>query len=131
MTVENLEANGNQTSEEKKEVENKDSVALSVKEKPENSAKGLQLAQKPAMLPGNRPVEPSHLQVLSTYKSVGGSRPITASQMHISSTLVVSGNRPISTSTLAISESVHIMGNRPVASNQIDEDPAILMGYLD
>ncbi|MGF1490743.1 MAG: hypothetical protein ACFBSE_26930 [Prochloraceae cyanobacterium] len=131
MTVENLETNGNQTQEEIKQTENKDSVALSVKEKSDNSPKGLQLAQKPAMLPGNRPVEPSHLQVISTYRSVGGSRPVTASGMHISSTLVVSGNRPISTSTLAISESVHIMGNRPVASNQIDEDPAVLMGYLD
>lgn len=131
MTVENLETNGNQTQEEIKQTEHKDSVALSVKEKSDNSPKGLQLAQKPAMLPGNRPVEPSHLQVISTYRSVGGSRPVTASGMHISSTLVVSGNRPISTSTLAISESVHIMGNRPVASNQIDEDPAVLMGYLD
>ena len=131
MTVENLETNGNQTSEEKKPTENKESVALSVKEKSENSPKGLQLAQKPAMLPGNRPVEPSHLKVVGNYSSVGGSRPIVASQMHISNTLVVSGNRPISTSTLAISESVQIMGNRPVASNEIDEDPAILMGYLD
>jgi len=131
MTVENLETNGNQTQEEKKETEHKDSVALSVKENSDNSPKGLQLAQKPTLLPGNRPVEPSHLQVVSTYASVGGSRPVTASGMHISNTLVVSGNRPISTSTLAISENYTIMGNRPVASNEIDEDPAVLMGYLD
>ena len=118
---------------ENKEAENKDSsVALSVQEKADNSPKALQLAQKPTtLLPGNRPVEPSHLQVIGTYASVGASRPIAASQMHISNTLVVSGNRPISTSTLAISENIQIMGNRPVASNQIDEDPAVLMGYLD
>lgn len=131
MTVENLETNGNQTQEEQKETERKDAVALSVKEKSENSPKGLQLAQKSALLPGNRPVEPSHLKIVSTYASVGGSRPVTASGMHISNTLVVSGNRPISTSTLAISENYTIMGNRPVASNEIDEDPAVLMGYLD
>ena len=47
MTVENLETNGNQTSEEKKEIENKDAVALSVKEKSDSSPKGLQLAKKP------------------------------------------------------------------------------------
>ena len=131
MTVENLETNGNQTNEEKKEIENKDAVALSVKEKSDSSPKGLQLAKKPALLPGNRPVEPSHLKVVSTYASVGGARPVTASGMHVSNTLVVSGNRPISTSTLAISENYTIMGNRPVASNEIDENPAILMGYLD
>ena len=131
MTVENIETNGNQTNEEKKEIENKDAVALSVKEKSDSSPKGLQLAKKPALLPGNRPVEPSHLKVVSTYSSVGGARPVTASGMHVSNTLVVSGNRPISTSTLAISENYTIMGNRPVASNEIDENPAILMGYLD
>ena len=71
------------------------------------------------------------LKVIGTYSSVGGSRPIIASGMDISSTLTVSGHRPIALSHLQISETYTVMGNRPVASNEIDEEPAVLMGYLD
>lgn len=81
-------------------------------------------------LPNNRPIEPSHLNIISTYKSVGGSRPVTASTMEICSTLTVSGNRPIMASHLKVSDTIVIMGNRPVASNETD-DMDILIGYLD
>ena len=118
MTVENLEANGINTQEDNKEKNNEGqkSLALSVPHK--------------TLLPGNRPIEPSHLQVVSTYSSVGSARPVTKSDMQISSTLVLSGNRPITMSTLQVSETYTVMGNRPVASNDID-DPLTLMGYLD
>ncbi|MEB3224494.1 MAG: hypothetical protein VKJ86_01685 [Synechococcus sp.] len=93
-------------------------VALSVKE--------------PAKLglPNNRPIEPSHLKVMHTYRSVGGDRPVTAGLMEISSTMTVSGNRPIMASHLHISDSIVIMGNRPVAPNETD-DMDTLIGYLD
>ncbi len=117
MTVENLEANGINTQEENKaENEGQKTLALSVPQK--------------TLLPGNRPIEPSHLEVVSTYSSVGSPRPVTKSDMKISSTLVLSGNRPITMSTLQVSETYTVMGNRPVASNDID-DPLTLMGYLD
>lgn len=113
MTVEDLEANGNQESEHNEE--NK-SVNLAVRQAHD--------------LPNGRPVEPSHLQVVDTYSSVGSNRPIVKSNLEINNTLTVSGNRPIAVSHLHISESYSVMGNRPVASNQID-DPTALMGYLD
>ncbi len=81
-------------------------------------------------LPNNRPIEPSHLEVTSTYKSVGGDRPVTTGAIEISSTMTISGNRPIASSMLQVSETYAVMGNRPVASNEID-DVATLMGYLD
>ena len=124
MTVENLEANGNHSAEEHTEEkaidsnENKgrETLALSV--------------NKGTLLPSNRPVEPSHLEIVSTYSSVGSARPVVKSGMKVSSTLTISGSRPIAVSTLNVSETHAIMGNRPVASNEID-DPASLMGYLD
>ncbi|MDJ0688135.1 MAG: hypothetical protein QNJ41_06480 [Xenococcaceae cyanobacterium MO_188.B32] len=124
MTVENLEANGNQSTEEHTEEhavdsnENKgrEALALSV--------------NKGTLLPNNRPIEPSHLEVVGTYSSLGANRPIAKGSMKISSSITVSGHRPIAVSTLNVSETHTIMGNRPVASNEID-DPASLMGYLD
>ncbi|GFE71868.1 hypothetical protein [Chroococcus sp. FPU101] len=141
MTVEKLESNGNsspadeekattsraktaaKTSKAKEEV-----VALSVKNA--DDEKGLKLAHGSAALPGNRPVEASHLHIISTYRSVGGMRPVTASGMEVSGTLAISGNRPIAASHLQVHETYTVMGNRPVASNEID-DPAALMGFLD
>ena len=124
MTVENLEANGNQSTEEHKQEQTADS----------NENKGRESlalsVNKGTLLPSNRPVEPSHLEIVSTYSSVGSARPVVKSGMKISSTLTVSGSRPIAVSTLKVSETHAIMGNRPVASNEID-DPASLMGYLD
>ena len=117
MTVENLEANGNQNPEESKaENGEQKTLALSVPQK--------------TLLPGNRPIEPSHLQIVNTYSSVGSARPVTKSGIKVSSTMVISGNRPITLSTLQVSDTYTVMGNRPVASNEID-DPTTLMGYLD
>lgn len=111
MTVDNLKANGNQTPETAPEP-----LALSVPHK--------------TLLPNNRPIEPSHLEIVRTYSSVGSNRPVTKSGIAVSNTLAISGNRPIALSTLKVSETYIVMGNRPVASNEID-DPTILMGYLD
>ncbi len=81
-------------------------------------------------LPQNRPIEPSSLEVVNTYSSVGSNRPVTKGTIDFASSIVVSGNRPIAASTLKISDSYSVMGNRPVASNEMD-DTSILMGYLD
>ncbi|MDJ0532551.1 MAG: hypothetical protein QNJ70_08645 [Xenococcaceae cyanobacterium MO_207.B15] len=121
MTVENLEANGTQTQEENKEENKADNQ--------EQKTLALSVHQK-TLLPNNRPVEPSHLQIVSTYSSVGSARPVTKGDIKISNTMVISGNRPIALSNLQISETYVVMGNRPVASNEID-DPSTLMGYLD
>lgn len=103
-------------------------VALSVQNKEESG--GLKLAEKGELLPGNRPIEAGHLNVVSTYSSVGGERPVVSSGMDIVGTLSISGNRPIAASHLHISETYAVMGSRPVASNEID-DPSTLMGFLD
>jgi hypothetical protein len=121
MTVENLEANGTQTQEDNQEESKTDNqgqktLALSVPQR--------------TLLPNNRPIEPSHLQIVKTYSSVGSDRPITKSGIEVSNTMVISGNRPIALSHLQISETYAVMGNRPVASNEID-DPSTLMGYID
>lgn len=110
----------------RKPKDEKEVTALSLAEK----SGGLNLLKNESGLPSNRPIEASHLKVVSTYTAVGSSRPITASGMEVSSTLSISGNRPIQVSHLNISETYSVMGNRPVASNEID-DPTILMGYLD
>ncbi len=147
MTVQKTETNGTQTADTEKTAtttktatatrtsrskakEDKQTSALSVKEKTSKTAQGIQLITTPGMLPGNRPIEASHLNVVSTYKSVGAARPVTAGGMEISSTLTISGQRPIMVSHLNVSETYTVMGSRPVASNEID-DPALLMGYLD
>ena len=127
MSVENLKANGTQTQNEPKPAEKeKEVAALSVK-----GGEAVKLAiNKSSLLPGSRPIEASHLNIVSTYNSIGTPRPIVASGMNIKGTLTISGNRPIAVSGLKVSETYTVMGNRPVASNEID-DPAILMGYLD
>jgi hypothetical protein len=139
MTAEKLETTENQINEADKEespktssraTRSKEVVALSVKSKTETSSQSLSLVNQAGLLPGNRPIEPSHLKVVSTYNSLGGLRPITASEMEISSTIAISGNRPIALSHLNISETYSVMGNRPVASNEI-EDISSLIGYLD
>jgi hypothetical protein len=107
--------------------EEKEVSALSL---PSHTSGSLQLLDQHQGLPNNRPIEASHLKVVSTYTTVGGVRPITASGMQTSGTLTISGNRPIALSHLKISETYSVMGNRPVASNEID-DPTTLMGYLD
>lgn len=89
---------------------------------------GLDLLPTPKGMPTNRPIEASKIHVVSTYGSMGATRPVGASTMEVSSIMTVSGNRPIALSHLHISEIT--AGNRPVASNEID-DPNTLMGYLD
>ena len=92
--------------------------------------KALTLSVQPReMLPRNRPVEPSHIEIVHTYSSVGSDRPVSKGTVKFSSTLAISGNRPIAASTLQISDT-YIMGKRPIASNESD-DTASLMGYLD
>jgi hypothetical protein len=117
MTTETLEAKTTHTEKSTSAQQEKEVVAL-------------KLAGKSALLPGNRPVEAKHLQIVNTYASVGGTRPVVKSGLDIKGTMTVSGSRPITASHLHISETYKVMGNRPVASNQID-DPLMLMGYLD
>ncbi|MGF1481677.1 MAG: hypothetical protein ACFB4I_19695 [Cyanophyceae cyanobacterium] len=108
---------------------NSEQGALSIsKQSGDKQPLKLQL-QEHTKLPGQRPVESSHLRVVETFSSVGGNRPITASTMEVSGMLTVSGKRPIAASHLQVSETYVVMGNRPVASNEID--PTGLMGYLD
>ncbi|MEL6927201.1 MAG: hypothetical protein AAFO95_01035 [Cyanobacteria bacterium J06600_6] len=98
--------------------------------KKEGEEQSLALSTQPrTLLPQNRPIEPSHLEVVNTYSSVGSNRPVTKGEVEFSSSLAISGNRPIAASTLQVSDSF-IMGNRPIASNEAD-DTAVLMGYLD
>ncbi len=110
---ENVATNGTQVAEA--EAENQ-STALSVKE-------------RGTLLPQNRPIEPSHLEIVHTYSSVGSNRPVTKGTIEFNGSLTISGNRPIAVSTLKVSET-YIMGNRPIAPNESD-DTATLMGYLD
>lgn len=120
MTVENLETNGERLVHEGEEHEenrqNREALTLSV--------------QKGSLLPQNRPIEPSHLEIVNTYSSLGSNRPITKGNIAFNRSLVISGNRPIAVSTLKISDSYSVMGNRPVASNETD-DASALMGYID
>jgi hypothetical protein len=91
----------------------------------------LALSTQPrTLLPQNRPIEPSSIEIVHTYSSVGSDRPVSKGTVKFSSSLAISGNRPIAASTLQVSESYIVMGNRPVASNESDET-ASLMGYLD
>ena len=148
MSVETLEKNGTQVQEtdkgtevDKMQAQNENDiagtdkerqvVALSVQDESAKARQPVKLSvQETSRLPQNRPIEPSHLKVVSTYSSVGGNRPVTSGDIQISSTLTVSGHRPIALSTLQVSETYSVMGNRPVASNEID-DAATLMGYID
>ena len=96
----------------------------------EDNDRALALSTQPrTLLPQNRPIEPSSLEIVHTYSSVGSDRPVSKGTVEFSSSLTISGNRPIAASTLQVSES-YVMGNRPVASNESDETTA-LMGYLD
>ena len=99
--------------------------------KKEEGEQALALSTQPkTLLPQNRPIEPSHLEIVHTYSSVGSDRPVSKGEIEFSSSLAISGNRPIAASTLQVSDSYVVMGNRPVASNESDET-ATLMGYLD
>lgn len=97
----------------------------------EDNDRALALSTQPrTLLPQNRPIEPSSLEIVHTYSSVGSARPVSKGTVKFSSSIAISGNRPIAASTLQVSESYVVVGNRPVASNESDETTA-LMGYLD
>lgn len=99
--------------------------------KSEDNDRALALSTQPrTLLPQNRPIEPSSLEIVHTYSSVGSDRPVAKGTVEFSSSLTISGNRPIAASTLQVSDSYIVMGNRPVASNESDET-ATLMGYID
>ncbi|HEY9768026.1 MAG TPA: hypothetical protein V6C71_05890 [Coleofasciculaceae cyanobacterium] len=102
----------------------------STKKEDNDSDRALTLSIQPrSLLPQNRPIEPSSLEIVHTYSSVGSDRPVSKGTIKFSSSIAISGNRPIAASTLQVSDS-YVMGNRPVASNESDETTA-LMGYLD
>lgn len=82
-------------------------------------------------LPGHRPVSASPLKVSGTV-SAYGVRPIGVSELKIAETITLSGHRPVGADSLAIAtaNTDWLPGNRPVASNDLGED-STLMGYLD
>lgn len=81
-------------------------------------------------LPNGRPITLSNIDVVSSLSSAG-QRPIMSDSFEISTTDTLPGHRPIAVSTLVISDLDTLPGHRPIASNDIDEDPPTLMGYLD
>ncbi|MEM7759668.1 MAG: hypothetical protein AAF298_16295 [Cyanobacteria bacterium P01_A01_bin.40] len=105
------------------------STATSTKKESGKEALALSTQTK-TLLPQNRPIEPSSLEIVHTYSSVGSDRPVSKGTVEFNSSLAISGNRPIAASTLQVSDTYVVMGNRPVASNESDET-ASLMGYLD
>lgn len=124
MTVENLQENGTQ-------MENQENQETAISLPNQEPKAGLQLKlSSEHHLPGNRPIEANHLEIVKTFSSGGSLRPITKSDVHKTGEIIISGTRPIAARTLKISETYSVMGNRPVASNQID-DPINLMGYID
>ena len=84
--------------------------------KKESNEQALALStQTRTLLPQNRPIEPSSLEIVNTYSSVGSNRPVSKGKVEFNSSLAISGNRPIAASTLQVSETYVVMGNRPVA----------------
>lgn len=79
-------------------------------------------------LPNHRPITVSEVEVVDT---LGAGRPIMADTFEIATTDTLPGHRPVAVSHLVVSESGMLPGNRPIASNDIDEAPSELMGYLD
>lgn len=79
-------------------------------------------------LPNHRPITVGSVEVVDT---LGGGRPVMADTFEIATTDTLPGHRPVAVSHLEISESGMLPGNRPIASNDIDEAPGELMGYLD
>lgn len=118
------------TTETKATTGSKSRTATTKTTEKEGNEQALALSVQPkSMLPQNRPIQPSNIEIVNTYSSVGSNRPVSKGTVEFSSSLVISGNRPIAASTLQVSDS-YIMGNRPIASNESDETTA-LMGYLD
>ncbi|MGB3296177.1 MAG: hypothetical protein WBB01_24595 [Phormidesmis sp.] len=81
-------------------------------------------------LPNHRPIALSNIDVVDSLSSAGR-RPIMSNSFEIANTDSLPGHRPVAVSTLVVSDIDSLPGHRPIASNDIDEDPATLMGYLD
>ncbi len=81
-------------------------------------------------LPNHRPIALSNIDVVDSLSSAGR-RPIMGNSFEIANTDSLPGHRPVAVSTLVVSDIDSLPGHRPIASNDIDEDPATLMGYLD
>lgn len=81
-------------------------------------------------LPNHRPITVSSMEVVDTLSS-SGRRPVMANSFEVATTDTLPGHRPVAISTLKISDLDTLPGHRPIASNDIDEDPSTLMGYLD
>lgn len=81
-------------------------------------------------LPNHRPITVGSLEVVDTLSSAGR-RPVMANSFEISTTDTLPGHRPVAVSRLKISDIDTLPGHRPIASNEIDEEPSTLMGYLD
>ncbi|NEQ31989.1 MAG: hypothetical protein F6K04_13455 [Leptolyngbya sp. SIO4C5] len=81
-------------------------------------------------LPNNRPITASN-QHVAHMLTVAGRRPVMEDTFEIANLDTLPGHRPVAVSKLVISDVGMLPGNRPIASNDIDEDPTALMGYLD
>ena len=81
-------------------------------------------------LPNHRPIALSNIDVVDSLSSAGR-RPIMSNSFEVANTDSLPGHRPVAVSTLVVSDIDSLPGHRPIASNDIDEDPATLMGYLD
>ncbi|MGB7088304.1 MAG: hypothetical protein WBD47_22305 [Phormidesmis sp.] len=81
-------------------------------------------------LPNHRPISLSNIDVVDSMSS-SGIRPVMSNSFEISTTDSLPGHRPVAVSRLRISDIDTLPGHRPIASNDIDEDPVTLMGYLD
>lgn len=76
-----------------------------------------------------RPIEANGVRVLDM---LPGDRPILDSGFKVVEGAILPGNRPIMASRHELLEASMLPGNRPIASNDdVDPEPAVLMGYLD
>ncbi|MEB3293958.1 MAG: hypothetical protein VKJ24_12435 [Synechococcales bacterium] len=98
------------------------------------------------MSAGERPIATSSMEVFGTFFN---GRPIASSSLRLADMLPgdrpifysdvqmlagdagLPGNRPIMVSPAGMLSAALLPGNRPIFSNQIDPEPAALMGYLD
>ena len=81
-------------------------------------------------LPNHRPIELSNIDVVDSLSS-SGIRPVMSGAFEVANIDSLPGHRPVAVSTLVISDLDTLPGHRPIASNDIDEEPGTLMGYLD
>lgn len=77
-----------------------------------------------------RPIEASKMEVISTYRDPE-TRPVSGNDFEVIRIENMCGPRPIGNSTMPVSSIENTYGARPVGPNIVDEEPKILMGYLD